>query len=271
MKLLGITSMYHDSSACLMVDGEIIAYVEEERFNRKKHTSAHPQQAIDWVLSTQGLQLDDIDEVIYYFNPWGYLKTGIKMAIRNFPVSLFLANKQAASQPPFKRLQTMARLKSTLCHLHQAQRKFNLVFLDHYKTHQAATFFASGLEESAILTMDVAVDGKTEVIAYGKNNQIQDIHASYMPNAFGNVYSSLTHLLGFKFHDEYKVMGMAAYGEPKYVERVEELFIVDEATGKLSLNFSYFAFQKYGMLKMYSERLTQLFWRRRQPDEPLTQ
>jgi carbamoyltransferase len=271
MKILGYTSLFHDSSACLLVDGDIKAYVEEERFNRKKHTSEHPQQAIDWVLQSNNLRLDDIDEVVYYLRPSNYLKTGVKAVLANFPKSLALARKQAATMPPFERLRRLGLLKSELCRRHKARGDFKLHCLDHYRTHQAGAFFASEFDDAAIITMDFAVDGTTEVLAHGRGNHITDHVKHLLPDGFAILYATVTHVLGFKWYDEYKVMGMAAYGEPKYLDKIEQLYRLDPETGDLKLDFKYFDFQNYGMSRLFSERMKDLFWEPRKAEEPITQ
>lgn len=271
MKILGFSSMFHDSSACLLVDGAIVGYAEEERFNRKKHTTAHPQAAVDWLLASHGLRLDDIDDVVFYLHPWGYLTTGIKAALANFPRSLALAKKGAATEPPLERLMRFARFKSDLRRRHGARGEFNLVFTKHYRTHQAAAFFASPFDDAAILTMDAAVDGTTEVIAHGRGNRIADLLTHRIPNGFAIVYATITHMLGFKWYDEYKVMGMAAYGEPKYLDRIEKLYRFDAETGALQFDLRYFDFQNYGMSRLYSDRMKELFWEPRQPEAELSQ
>jgi carbamoyltransferase len=271
MKILGFTSMYHDSSACLLVDGHITGYAEEERFNRKKHTADHPWHAIEWILESQGLRLDDVDDVVYYLNPWSYLRTGIKAALANFPKSLALGRREAATLWPVERVLRLARLKSELRQLHKAHGDFNLVCLDHYRTHQASAFFASEFDDAAIVTMDFAVDGTTEVVAHGRGNQISDRVTHRVPNGFALVYATMTHMLGFKWYDEYKVMGMAAYGEPRYLDKIEQLYRLHPETGTLELDFKYFDFQNYGMSRLYSARMKELFWEPRKPDAPITQ
>src|SRR5207247_3460127 len=111
---------------------------------------------------------DDVDEVVYYLNPWSYLATGIKAAFANFPKSLALAKEGAATLPPLQRVARLARLKSELRRRHDARGDFKLVCLDHYRTHQASAFFASEFDDAAIITMDFAVDGTTEVVAHGR-------------------------------------------------------------------------------------------------------
>src|SRR5258708_7126436 len=154
MNILGMSAWFHDSSAALLVDGQLAGYVEEERFNRDKHTNAYPHESLEWLLADNTLKLDDIDEVVFYVNPARYLTTGLKAVLSHFPFSLGLARRQAATMPPLERLWRIARLKQTLRERHRASGRFKLVFLDHYRTHQASTFFASEFDDAAVVTMD---------------------------------------------------------------------------------------------------------------------
>lgn len=271
MIILGISSWFHDSSACLLRDGEIIAYVEEERFNREKHSPGYPQHSIDWVLGVAEIGLDDVDEVVFYLNPIDYLKVGLKTVLASFPNSLALLRKEAATVSPLRRLREMYNLKSTLCQRHGASGNFKVVFLDHYRTHQGSTFFASGFDESAVLTMDFAGDGRTEVIAHGVDREIRDKLVHRVPVGFALIYTTVTHVLGFKWWDEYKIMGMAAYGKPVYVEQIKQLFNFDEDSGALEFNMQYFNFHKYGRHRMYSDKIFDLFGRPPEPGAELSE
>ncbi len=271
MNILGITSFFHDSSACLLSDGQIVSYAEEERFSRRKHTPEYPQQAIDWALSDNGLTLDDIDEVVFYMSPKGYFMTGLGAVLSNFPRSLNLMRRSAATTHPVKRLIHLRNLKKEMVRNHGGAGNFDLVFMDHYRTHQGSTFFASPFEDAAIITMDFAVDGTTEVIAHGQGTKIKDLIKHKVPNGYALVYATVTHVLGFKWYDEFKVMGMAAYGEPKYVDLVEQLYHLDDESGDLKLDLNYFEFQNYGMSKLYSEKIKELFWEPRVPGSEITQ
>lgn len=271
MIILGISAWFHDSSAALLVDGEVLGYAEEERFNREKHTKAYPQQSIDWLLTSNGLTLDEVDEVVFYLNPRKYLATGLKSVAANFPKSLGLIRSNAATMSPLKRLWFLFRLKSILCRWHGAKGKFHVVFLDHYRTHQGSTFYASRFDESAILTMDFAVDGTTEVIAHGQGLKIEDKILHGIPNGFALIYATITHVLGFKWYDEFKVMGMAAYGDPRYIEQIDLLYSFDESTGAMKLDLDYFEFQKSGRSKLFSERISQIFGSIREPGGTITQ
>lgn len=271
MNILGLSSWFHDSSAALLLDGDLVSYAEEERFNRQKHTNGYPQQSIDWALSSNKLILDDMDEVAFYVNPNKYLWTGLKALASNFPFSLRLARRDAATMPPLERVWRMNRLKPMLCRSHNASGDFELHFVDHYRTHQASAFYPSPFDDSAILTMDFAVDGTTEVIALGTDRTIRDKVKHSIPNGFAIIYAALTHMLGFKWYDEYKVMGMAAFGEPRFAKQVGQLYRLDPATGALDIDLDYFEFQKYGRSRLCSERMTGLFGAPRDPANPITQ
>jgi carbamoyltransferase len=271
MKILGISGWFHDSSAALLLDGELVSYVEEERFNRRKHTNAYPQHSIDWVLSASKLSLDDVDEVVFYINRARYLWTGMRAVLSHLPGSLSLARRNAATMPPIQRFWNLARLKSTLRHNHHAKGNFKLVFLDHYRTHQASTYYASGYDDAAILTMDFAVDGTTEVIAHGSGLKIQDKIVHKLPNGFAIIYAAITHVLGFKWYDEYKVMGMAAFGEPRYLDQIRRLYSFNKETGELALNLDYFQFHQAGRSTLFSPKMSELLGPPRNPADPITQ
>jgi carbamoyltransferase len=271
VNILGISSWFHDSSAALLLDGELVAYAEEERFNREKHTNAYPLHSTDWVLASNKMTLDDMDEVVFYVNPVRYLWTGLKAVMSHFPYSLSLARSNAATMPPMERIWRLSRLKSTLCRNHKAKGKFKLVFLDHYRTHQASAFFASEFNDAAILTMDFAVDGTTEVIAHGHGLNIDDKMKHRLPHGFAIIYAAITHVLGFKWYDEYKVMGMAAFGEPRYLEQIRQLYHYDEMTGRLELVLDFFQFQQAGRSSLFSAKMAVLFGPPRNPNDPITQ
>jgi carbamoyltransferase len=271
VNILGIAAWFHDSSAALVRDGELVAYAEEERFNREKHTNAYPQHAIDWVMQSAGLTLDQVDEVAYYLNPRSYLATALKAVAAHFPHSLRLVRKDAATMWPVARVANIIRLKRILCARHRARGEFHLSYVDHYRTHQASTFFASGFDEAAILTMDFAVDGTTEVVAYGRGLTIEDKLKHRIPDGFAIIYAAVTHVLGFKWYDEYKVMGMAAFGQPRYLDQVRQLYRLDRRTGALSLDLQYFSFHTAGRGHLVSERIADLLGPPRQPSAPITQ
>ncbi|MFM9939182.1 MAG: carbamoyltransferase [Hyphomicrobiaceae bacterium] len=271
MKILGLTSYFHDSSACLLVDGMPVTFVEEERLNRDKHTAEFPTQAIKWVLSEAKIGIDDVDEIAFYLDPQSYLRTGVKAAMANFPRSLRLGLPSAGTRSPFGRIWKMSRLKHEIKAHVGGTGRAPVHFIDHYRTHQAAAFYASGYDDAAVMTMDFAVDGTTEVIAHGRGTRIDDKLKHHVPNGFALVYATVTHLLGFKWYDEFKVMGMAAYGKPKYLDKVRQLYHLNEETGELALDFKYFEFQNHGMSKLFSDKAMELFWVPRTKSDPITE
>lgn len=272
-KILGFSAWFHDSSACLFVNGELIAFAEEERFSRKKHSPEYPVNAIDYCLQAGGgLTLDDLDVVVFYFDPALMIMNNLKYLARFFPKSLNLFRKNTTVVPVSERYSNLLNIKSTLCKQHGARGDFKLVTLPHYLTHQGAAFLCSPLEESAILTMDVAVDGTTQTIAHGQGNKIKTLLKHSLPHGWGMLYSLFTQYVGFKYYDEYKVMGMAAYGQPKHVDFIEEkLYKLDDESGKFELNLDYFSFQYYGMRKIWDDRLIRELGPARDPSRPLEQ
>jgi carbamoyltransferase len=270
--ILGFTAWFHDSSACLLEDGKLIAFAEEERFTRRKHTPEYPKQSIEYCLSEKGLSLDNLDAVVFYLDPTTLIKNNIQYIVRFFPTSLNLFRKKTTVVPIGERYKNLFKIKSILCKEHNVRGDFQLITLPHYLSHQGAAFLCSPFEESAIMTMDVAVDGTTQTIACGKRSSIKTILKHKLPHGWGMLYSLFTQYVGFKYYDEYKVMGMAAYGEPKYVDFIEDrLYILNDDTGGFKLNLDYFAFQHYGMRKIWDDRLIRELGKPRDPSRPLTQ
>lgn len=270
MKILGITSWFHDSSACLLDDGELVSYAEEERFTRNKHTPEYPKHAIDFCLRHSGIELDDIDRVTFYFNPYKLLAFNVKHLLRYFPGSLKLMKKGTTRVPLWERTRNLFALKRILVENHGGSGKFDVVHVDHYKTHQGSAFFASPYEDAAVISCDVAVDGTAQVISHGQGTRITPKISHGLPHAFGMVYAVVTQYLGFNWHDEYKVMGMGAYGEPLYTDKIEELFHLGD-DGKFKLDLSYFCYHTDGMRKTYTSKLDQLLGPSRKPGDEITQ
>jgi carbamoyltransferase len=272
MNILGFSAWFHDSSACLLRDGQLLAFAEEERFSRRKHTPEFPRRAIDYCLEVGGLGLDDLDAVAFYLDPRTLIVNQIKYLVSQFPHSVNLFRKGTTVVPIGERYSNLLRIKSVLRRTYGAKGRFRLVTMPHYRTHQGAAFLCSPFDDAAIITMDVAVDGTTQTIAHGRGNRIEDRLAHHLPHGWGMLYSLFTQLVGFKYYDEYKVMGMSAYGEPKYVDFIEDrLYRLDEETGAFALNLDYFAFQHYGMRRIWSPRLLREIGGARDPAAPLEQ
>lgn len=272
MNILGFSAWFHDSAACLLRDGQVVAFAEEERFSRRKHTPEYPQQAIDYCLDAGNLRLDDVDAVVFYLDPRTLILNNLKYIAKHLPGSLNLFRRGTTVVPIGPRYSNLLRMKAILCEAHGATGRFKLVTLPHYQTHQGAAFLCSPFDESAIITMDVAVDGTTETIAHGRSTAIDTRLTHHLPHGWGMLYSLITQHVGFKYYDEYKVMGMSAYGEPKFVDFIEDkLYRLDDETGAFSLNLDYFSFHHHGMRKIWSERLLQELGPARDKSEPLSQ
>lgn len=272
-KIIGFSAWFHDSSACLIEDGKLVAFAEEERFTRRKHTPEFPHNAIEYCLhSAGGIKLDEVDTVVFYFNPRLLVRNNIEHVLRFFPKSLNLFRKDTTVVPIKERYRNLFRIREILCEQFNAKGDFKLVELPHFLTHQGAAFLCSPFEDSAIITMDVAVDGTTQTISHGTDNHIKTLLKHSLPHGWGMLYSLFTQYVGFKYNDEYKVMGMAAYGEPKYLDFIEDrLYRLDDESGKFSLNLDYFAFQHYGMRRIWDDRLLKELGPARDPSKPLVQ
>jgi carbamoyltransferase len=272
MNVLGFSAWFHDSAACLIRDGQLLAFAEEERFSRRKHTPEFPRQSIEYCLEAGGLALDDVDAVVFYLDPRTMLVNNLKYLWSQFPRSLNLFRKGTTVVPVGERYSNLLRIKSVLRAQHGGKGDFTLVTLPHYRTHQGAAFLCSPFEDAAIITMDVAVDGTTQTIAMGQGNRIEDCLTHHLPHGWGMLYSLFTQHVGFKYYDEYKVMGMSAYGTPTHVDFIEDrLYRLDDATGAFTLNLDYFAFQHYGMRRIWSDRLLEELGPARDPSRPLEQ
>jgi carbamoyltransferase len=272
-RILGFSAWFHDSSACLIEDGKLVAFAEEERFSRRKHSPEFPKSAIEYCLkSAGGIRLDEVDSVVFYLNPRLLVRSNIEHVLRFFPKSLNLFRKDTTVVPIKERYRNLFSIKQILCEQFGAKGDFKLVELPHFLTHQGAAFLCSPFKDSAVMTMDVAVDGTTQTIAHGTDNRIKTLLKHSLPHGWGMLYSLFTQYVGFKYYDEYKVMGMAAYGEPKYVDFIEDrLYRLNDESGAFSLNLDYFSFQHYGMRRIWDERFLRELGPARDPSKPLVQ
>lgn len=249
LNILGISAHYHDAACCLLRDGELIAAAEEERFSRVKHDPRLPARAFRFCLEQGGITLSDIDCIAYYENPVKKLSRQIWMGLH-----------PEVSEPI--RLKVLGSLPNRIGQVErEIRRKLGydgrLEIFDHHQSHAASSFFYSGFEEAAVLTVDGV--GEWTTTAYGRadGSNVEIFEEVHFPNSIGLLYSALTSYLGFKVNDgEYKVMGLAPYGEPRYVDQVSKLVTRGEA-GQYRLNLEYFDFMKRD--RMYSDRLIELF------------
>ena len=262
--ILGLSCFYHNSAACLLRDGEIIAAAHEDRFTRKKHDSAYPENAISFCLTQAGITSKDLDYVTYYEKPFIKFDRILSTHLSQAPFSLASFLK---SMPIW--------IKEKLWISAIIQKKLNykgkIIFPEHHEAHAASSFFCSPFEEAAIMTLDGVGEWSTATVGYGRGNKIVLQKEIQFPHSLGLLYSSFTSFLGFKVNSaEYKVMGLAPYGNPKYTDLIKTNLIEIKEDGSFKLNLKYFSYT-YG-LKMINSKFGKLFNRKpRKPEERLTQ
>lgn len=271
MYVLGISAFYHDSAAALLHDGEIVAAAQEERFTRKKHDAAFPRSAVDYCLREAGISADQIDYIAFYDKPLlkfeRLLETYLAFVPRGF-ASFRMAIPVWLREKLF--------LKDLLCkelkrYAPEVGWEARLRFSEHHLSHAASAFFPSPFEEAAVLTMDGVGEWATTSLAIGRGNKLEVVNEIHFPHSLGLLYSAFTYYTGFKVNSgEYKVMGLAPYGEPKYVQLILDHLIDLKEDGSFRLDQSYFNYCTG--LTMTSRRFHDLFGAPpRKSDEPLEQ
>lgn len=271
MRILGISAFYHDSAAALVRDGEIIAAAQEERFTRKKHDSRFPSKAVEYCLAQDRVGLSDVDFVAFYDKPFlkfeRLLETYVAFAprgLRSFAMAMPLWVREKLFQ---KNL------------LHNELKRFSkefdwerrLLFAEHHQSHAASAFYPSPFENALILTMDGVGEWATTSVALGSGNHLQIIKEIHFPHSLGLLYSAFTYYTGFKVNSgEYKVMGLAPYGSPRFAKQILDHLIDLKADGSFRLNLDYFDYCTG--LTMTNNKFDGLFeGPRRRPEELLTQ
>ncbi|HEY6930295.1 MAG TPA: carbamoyltransferase N-terminal domain-containing protein, partial [Thermoanaerobaculia bacterium] len=279
--ILGISAFYHDSAACLVIDGEIIAAAQEERFTRIKHDHGFPGNAVQYCLREGELRPEDLDFVAFYDKPIvkfdRLLETYVDYAPRGFPSFLKampLWMKQKLWLPEL--IRTELAKAGTNHDDRVARRKgrtfgWKLLFGDHHESHAASAFYPSPFEEAAILTIDGVGEWATSSIGFGKGQEITLLKELRFPDSLGLLYSAFTYYTGFKVNSgEYKVMGLAPYGEPKYVPLIKEKLLQIRDDGSIRLNQEYFGYSD--TLRMTNDAFNRLFdGPPREPESKLTQ
>jgi carbamoyltransferase len=270
MRVLGISAFYHDSAAALVVDGRIAAAVQEERFTRIKHDASFPAHAIGYCLEQAGAALSELDHVVFYEKPFlkfeRLLETYVAFAPRGFS-SFRLAIPLWLKEKLFQK-DLLRRALAQFDPAFDWQRR--LLFAEHHLSHAASAFFPSPFEEAAILTMDGVGEWTTTSMALGRANQI-DVHKEiHFPHSLGLLYSAFTYYTGFKVNSgEYKVMGLAPYGEPRFAQLILDHLIDVKADGSFRLDQSYFDY--CAGLTMTNGKFAALFGQEaRRPDQLLT-
>ena len=241
MLILGISAFYHDSAAALLRDGEIVAAAQEERFTRKKHDPGFPDNALKYCLDEAGIGLQDVDHVAFYDKPFlkfeRLLETYVSFAPRGFEsfrmaIPVWLREKLFLKDLLVKELRR-----------HAPDQDWNsrLRFSEHHLSHAASAFFPSPFEEAAVLTMDGVGEWATTSLAIGRGNTLEVLKEIHFPHSLGLLYSAFTYYTGFKVNSgEYTLMGLAPYGEPRYVEKIFDHLVDLKADGSFRLDQSYF-------------------------------
>ena len=265
--ILGISAFYHDSAACILKDGKIIAAAQEERFTRKKHDQNYPHNAIDFVLKYADLKLSAVDQIVFFEKPFlkfeRLLETYVAFAPKGF-ISFAKAMPIWIKEKLFQKNLLFNKLKN---HDQNYKSDQNIFFSDHHLSHAASAFFPSPFNEAAILTADGVGEWATTTVAVGKNNNLEIKKEIHFPHSLGLLYSAFTYYTGFKVNSgEYKLMGLAPYGAPIYLDKVKKLIDIKD-DGTFRLNQKYFNYATG--LTMTNEKFDDLFGQK--PRNPQSQ
>ena len=267
MRILGISALYHDSAAALVEDGRIIAAAQEERFTRIKHDSAFPHNAVTYCLSLAGASLRDIDHVVFYEKPIPKFERLLETYLAFAPAGF--ASFRAAIPVWIK--QKLLQKNFLTKKLQQIDKQWNgtLLFTEHHQSHAASAFYPSPFDKAAVLTMDGVGEWPTTTLAMGDGGDLKLLREILFPHSLGLLYSAFTYYTGFKVNSgEYKLMGLAPYGRPLYVNKIIDHLIEIKPDGSFRLNMEYFNYCVG--LTMTNERFDKLFdGPPRQPDKDL--
>ncbi len=268
MVILGFIGFVHDSAVALLEDGRILGFVEEERLNREKHTGAFPDRALDHLLATHGLDLADVDEVAFGVKPWRLVASRTARVVPYLPRSLQqLFTYRPGHAYQFLRVESRLRRRPSPS---GRPTRFRMRYVDHHVAHAASTYYPSGFDEAAILSIDGAGEDITTWFGSGEGNRIRRRHCVRLPHSLGLLYSAVTDHLGFKpWGGEGKVMGLAPYGDPeRYGRQMRELVHWTE-DGGLRLDLRYFDFHVTGWTRWVSPAFVAAFGPRREPESEL--
>ena len=267
--ILGISAFYHDSAAALVIDGEIVSAAQEERFSRKKHDPRYPYNAIKFVLNHSKLNLNDIDHIVFFEKPFlkfeRLLETYLAFAPKGF-ASFSIAMPIWLREKLFQKKFLFDQLK-------QHDKNFNdiekIKFSEHHFSHAASAFYPSPFKEAVILTLDGVGEWATTTVAIGKANNVNMIKEIHFPHSIGLLYSAFTYYTGFKVNSgEYKVMGLAPYGQPKYKDLIIKKLIDLKEDGTFKMNMKYFNYATG--LTMTNDKFSKLFGHKvRDPEKEL--
>ena len=266
MKILGLSAYYHDSAAALVDDGRIVAAAQEERFTRKKHDAGFPEQALRYCLAEAGIGLGDVDQVVFYDKPFlkfeRLLETYVAFAPKGFG--------QFVNAMPVWVKEKLFQKTELGKHLKAFDPSFDytgkLLFSEHHLSHAASAFYPSPFENALILTMDGVGEWATTSVMKGEGNRITPLKEIHFPHSVGLLYSAFTYFTGFKVNSgEYKLMGLAPYGQPRYADLIREHLVDIHDDGSFHLDMRYFNYCTG--LTMTNRRFDRLFGRRPRPPE----
>lgn len=256
MNILGLSAYYHDSAACLVRDGVIVAAAQEERFTRRKHDAAFPRHAMRYCLGEGGLGPGDVDIVVFYDKPLTKFSRILKTAFAVAPAGL-RTFVQAMPDWLRRKLWIPAEIERELDRA-GAGRPGRILFTEHHEAHAASAFFASPYDRAAVLTLDGVGEWATTSLAAGRGSHLRVLEEIHFPHSLGLLYSAFTYFCGFRVNSgEYKLMGLAPYGEPRYAQIIRDNLIDLRDDGSFRLNLDFFDY--LGGLRMTNERFASLF------------
>ncbi len=265
MYILGISAFYHDSAACILKDGEIIAAAQEERFTRKKHDASYPHNAIEFVLKFASIKLNDVDKIVFFEKPFlkfeRLLETYVAFAPKGF-LSFSKAMPIWIKEKLFQKNMLFNCLKK---HDENYKSDKNLYFSNHHLSHAASAFYPSPYKDAIILTADGVGEWATTTVAVGRGRKLEIQKEIHFPHSLGLLYSAFTYYTGFKVNSgEYKLMGLAPYGSPIYVEKIKQLIDIKN-DGTFRLDQTYFSYATG--LTMTNKKFEKLFGQKRRNPE----
>lgn len=264
MYILGISCYYHDSAAALLHDGRLLAATQEERFTRKKHDAEFPHHAIAYCLKEAGISVAELDAITFYDKPFLKFERILETYLGTVPRGIRSA---------WKALPIWIKKKLWISELLREELQYDgrLLYTEHHESHAGSAFFPSPFDEATVLTMDGVGEWATSSIAHGKGKELKLLQELHFPHSLGLLYSAFTYFTGFRVNSgEYKLMGLAPYGQPRYAERMMEHLLDVRPDGSFRMNMEYFDYA--AGLKMTSKEMNRLFdGPPRQPESEITQ
>lgn len=257
MKIIGISAFYHDSAAALIIDGQVVAAAQEERFTRKKFDPAFPEHSLRFCLNKAGLKISDIDEIVYFEKPFLSFERLLQSIVATAPRSLFTF---LCAMPIWMRekLNTRATLQKHLYKMYPGAKMPPVTFNLHHLSHAASAFYPSPFESAAVLCLDGVGEWACTTAWTGQGSEMKSLWEIPFPHSLGMLYSAFTFFCGFKVNSgEYKLMGLAPYGKPLYVDKIKKHLIDIKEDGSFRLNMSYFRFAS--SMHMLDKKFARLF------------